>query len=70
MCDLMALTITDRFIVQVIDDVIEESGFSCTDIAQSAGMSRDYTYKVLGGQKQTSERDYIIAVCMAIRMNL
>ena len=66
----MVLTITDRFIVQVIDNVIEKSRLSCTDIAQRAGMSRDYTYKVLSGQKKTSERDYIIAICIALRMNL
>lgn len=56
--------------VQFMDSIIEKSGLSRTDIAQRAGMSRDYTYKILSGQKQTSERDYLIAVCIALRMNL
>ena len=56
--------------VQFMDSIIEKSGLSRTDIAQRAGMSRDYTYKILSGQKQTSERDYLIAVCIVLRMNL
>ena len=41
-------------------------------VAQRAGLSKDYTYKILNlnSGKRTNERDYIIAICIAADMSL
>ena len=53
-----------------IDTMIRENKVKRKDIAIRAGMSQDYTYKLLRGDKKTTERDYILAICIAIGMNL
>ncbi len=56
--------------VAYMDRIIADSGMSRTRIIQRSGLSRDYMYKVLRGDKTTSERDYIIAFCMAMKLDL
>ncbi len=53
-------------------DMIKRSGRTKAVVAQRAGLSRDYMYKVLNPNsgKRTTERDYIIAVCIAADMSL
>lgn len=56
--------------VTFMDQMIEQSGLSRSTIVQRAGLSKDYMYKVLRGDKRTTERDYIIAFCMAMDLSL
>ena len=56
--------------VSYMDRMISESKMSRSLIVQRSGLSRDYMYKVLRGDKITSERDYIIAFCMAMKLDL
>ncbi len=56
--------------VSYMDYLINSSGFSRSKIVQKAGLSKDYMYKVLRGDKRTTERDYIIAFCMAMNSPL
>lgn len=53
-----------------IDAMIREHKIKRKYIAIRSGMSQDYTYKLLRGDKKTTERDYILAICIAIGMNL
>ena len=53
-----------------IDAMIREHKIKRKNIAIRSGMSQDYTYKLLRGDKKTTERDYILAICIAIGMNL
>ena len=53
-----------------IDTMIREHKIKRKNIAIRSGMSQDYTYKLLRGDKKTTERDYILAICIAIGMNL
>ena len=53
-----------------IDAMIREHKIKRKDIAIRSGLSQDYTYKLLRGDKKTTERDYILAICIAIGMNL
>ena len=53
-----------------IDTMIKEYKVKRKEIAIRSGMSQDYTYKLLRGDKKTTERDYILAICIAIGMNL
>ena len=53
-----------------IDAMIREHKIKRKNIAIRSGMSQDYTYKLLRGDKKTVERDYILAICIAIGMNL
>ncbi len=51
--------------------MIKRSGRTKAMIAQRAGLSRDYMYKILNTNsgKRTTERDYIIAICIAADMS-
>ena len=53
-----------------MDRVIREKHIKRKDIALRTGLSQDYTYKILNGSKRTTERDYILAICFALRMDL
>lgn len=56
--------------IDFMQDMLRKYKKKRTEIADVTGISRDYLYKVLNGQKKTTERDYVIAVCIAIGMNL
>ena len=53
-----------------MDQMITEYHLKRKDVAIRSGLSQDYTYKLLRGVKKTTERDYILAMCIAIGMNL
>ena len=53
-----------------MDQMLSEYGYSRKDVAIRAGLSQDYTYKLLRGDKKTTERDYILAMCIVIGMTL
>ena len=53
-----------------MDQMIREHKVKRKDIAIRSGLSQDYTYKLLREDKKTTERDYIIAIALAIGMNL
>lgn len=49
-----------------MDILIQEKKIKRTIIASRSGLDRDYLYKLLRGDKKTGERDYIIAICLAL----
>ncbi len=53
-----------------MDHLISVSKMSRSQIVQRSGLSRDYMYKVLRGDKKTTERDYIVAFCMAMSLDI
>ena len=67
--DIQARTYPEDF-PTFIDAMIREHKIKRKDIAIRSGLSQDYTYKLLRGDKKTVERDYILAICIAIGMNL
>lgn len=56
--------------VPFMDQMIREHKISRKNVAVQSGLSQDYVYKLLRGNKHTDERDYILAMCFAIGMNL
>ncbi|MBQ6663343.1 MAG: hypothetical protein IJM69_07375 [Firmicutes bacterium] len=53
-----------------MDQMIREHKVKRKDIAIRSGLSQDYTYKLLREDKKTTERDYILAIALAVGMNL
>ena len=53
-----------------MDEMVREHRIRRKDIAIRSGLSQDYTYKLLRGDKKTTERDYILAMCIAAGMNI
>ncbi len=53
-----------------MEQMIREYGISRKNVAVRSGLSQDYVYKLLRGDKHTDERDYILAMCFAIGMSL
>lgn len=58
-----------RDFVVFMDMMLKKYHMKRKNVAQRAGLSQDYTYKLLNGQKKTNERDYILAICIATGMN-
>lgn len=56
--------------VSFMQDMLTKYGMKRKEIADITGMSQDYLYKVLNGSKKTNERDYLIAIALAIGMNI
>ena len=56
--------------VSFMQDMLDAYGVTRKDIARRTGISQDYLYKLLNGAKKTAERDYIVAICLAVGMNL
>ena len=56
--------------VPFMDQMIREHGITRKQVAVRSGLSQDYVYKLLRGDKHTDERDYLLAMCFAIGMNL
>ena len=56
--------------VDFMQDMLDKYKVKRTDIARATGLSQDYLYKVLNGQKKTAEKDYVLAICIAIGMNI
>lgn len=53
-----------------INNKIDNSPYKRAEVAQRAGLSRDYVYKLLRGDKKTTERDYILALCFALKLDI
>lgn len=51
-------------------DMLDKYHVKRTEIARRTGISQDYLYKVLNGTKQTAEKDYVTAICIAVGMNI
>lgn len=56
--------------VPFMDEMLKEYKVSRKKVAIRSGLSQDYVYKLLRGDKHTNERDYILAMCFAIGMSL
>ena len=56
--------------VPFMAQMLQEYKISRKNVAVRSGLSQDYVYKLLRGDKHTDERDYILAMCFAIGMNL
>lgn len=50
--------------------LISQDGKKKEDVFRETGLSRDYLYKVLRGDKKVKERDYILAICLAAHLDL
>lgn len=52
--------------------MVKRSGRTKAMVAQRAGLDKEYTYKILNTNsgKRTTERDYIIAICMYTYVDL
>ena len=48
--------------VPFMDQMIREHKVSRKNVAVRSGLSQDYVYKLLRGDKHTDERDYILAM--------
>lgn len=55
---------------EYIQEMIEQYHIKRIDISRSTGISQYYLYKVLDGTKRTIQRDYVIAICCAVGMNI
>lgn len=53
-----------------MDQMLKEHHLKRSTVARRSGLSQDYLYKLLRGDKRTTERDYIIAICMAAGLNI
>lgn len=53
-----------------MEEMLSTYKVSRKNVAIRSGLSQDYTYKLLRGDKKTTERDYILAMCIAIGMNV
>ncbi len=56
--------------VPFMETMIRENKLSSKSIALRSGLYQDTLYKLLRGDKHTDERDYILAICLAIGMTL
>ena len=54
--------------VTFMDQMIDESGMDRKTIIARSGLSESLAYKYLNGNKKIQERDYILALCIAMRL--
>ena len=52
--------------VRFMDQMLQEKKMKRNEIPAKTGLSTDYTYKILSGKKKAGDRDYIIAICLAL----
>lgn len=55
--------------VAFMDQMIKESGMDRKTVIARSGLSESLAYKYLNGNKRTTERDYILAFCIAMHLN-
>ena len=55
--------------VAFMDQMIRESGMDRKTVIARSGLSESLAYKYLNGNKKTTERDYILALCLAMHLN-
>lgn len=53
-----------------MDAMIAKHHIKRIDISRITGISQDYLYKLLSGTRHTLQRDYILAICKAVEMNV
>ena len=53
-----------------LNEYIGKKGLLVSDIVKNSGLSRDYAYAILNGNRKNPTKDRIIALCLAIHMNL
>ena len=53
-----------------LNEYIGKKGLLVSDIVKRSGLSRDYAYAILNGNRKNPTKDRIIALCLAIHMNL
>lgn len=54
--------------VAFMDQMITESGMDRKTVIARSGLSESLAYKYLNGNKKTTERDYILAFCIALHL--
>lgn len=52
------------------NEQIGKRGLLVSDIVKRSGLSRDYAYAIINGNRKNPTKDRIIALCLAIHMNL
>ena len=62
--------IRKRNFVSFIDKYIDAHGIQRSFIIREANLNPQYGYKLLNGTKHTNNRNIIIRICFAIRMNI
>lgn len=55
---------------EYLQEICKEKHIRKTYIAYATGISADYLYKIFKGIKCPKERDYMIAICRAMGMNI
>lgn len=53
-----------------LNEYIGKKGLLVSDIVKRSGLSRDYAYAILNGNRKNPTKDKIVALCLAIHMNL
>lgn len=53
-----------------LNDHIGKKGLLVSDVIKRSGLSRDYAYAIINGNRKNPTKDRIIALCLATRMNL
>ena len=53
-----------------INEHIGKKGLLVSDIVKKSGLSRDYAYAIINGNRKNPTKDRIIALCLAMHMNL
>ena len=53
-----------------MEEKIRRSGLNRKQIVQKAGLEQSYGYKLLKGTRRTKQRDYLLALYLALRCTL
>ncbi len=53
-----------------LNDIIAKKGLIVADIIKNSNMSKDYAYAILNGNRKNPTKDRIIALCLAMHLNL
>lgn len=53
-----------------MDELLEQKGLKRQDVLIKANLSQKYGYKLLTGESHTTDRDKILRICLAMKLNL
>lgn len=67
---LSLYTNDDKAFSKYMRHKFREKGISQKDAFKKANMSEGYGYKIISQEKKTAQRDVIIRLCLALRMNV
>ena len=59
-----------RFFYEYLNDYIALKGLVISQVIMDSGISRNYVYNILNGNKKNPGRDKVIALCIAAGMDL